>query len=58
MLGVAYKKDVDDPRESPSFVLMELLQAGGAEVELQRPAHPEAAARCGTTTCPTWSSER
>ena len=24
VLGVAYKKDVDDPRESPSFVLMEL----------------------------------
>ncbi len=27
ILGVAYKKDVDDPRESPSFKLMELLQA-------------------------------
>ena len=25
VLGVAYKKDVDDPRESPSFKLMELL---------------------------------
>ena len=30
VLGVAYKKDVDDPRESPSFKLMELLQARGA----------------------------
>jgi UDP-N-acetyl-D-glucosamine dehydrogenase len=30
MLGVAYKKDVDDPRESPSFELMKLLLAGGA----------------------------
>ena len=32
VLGVAYKKDVDDPRESPSFELMELLQAAGAEL--------------------------
>ena len=30
VLGVAYKKDVDDPRESPSFELMKLLRAGGA----------------------------
>ena len=30
VLGVAYKKDIDDPRESPSFRLMELLLAGGA----------------------------
>ena len=39
MLGVAYKKDVDDPRESPSFELMEMLLAGGAMRHLQRPAH-------------------
>ena len=32
ILGVAYKKDVDDPRESPSFELMELLP--GAERQL------------------------
>jgi len=30
ILGVAYKKDVDDPRESPSFELMELLREGHA----------------------------
>jgi len=30
ILGMAYKKDVDDPRESPSFKLMELLQKRGA----------------------------
>ena len=29
VLGVAYKKDVDDPRESPSFELMELLRRAG-----------------------------
>jgi UDP-N-acetyl-D-glucosamine dehydrogenase len=29
LLGMAYKKDVDDPRESPSFELMDLLQERG-----------------------------
>ena len=43
VLGVAYKKDVDDPRESPSFRLMELLLAGGARADLQRSAHAAAA---------------
>ncbi|MFO7905198.1 MAG: nucleotide sugar dehydrogenase [Pirellulaceae bacterium] len=37
VLGVAYKKDVDDPRESPSFKLMELLQAGGAVLSYNDP---------------------
>ena len=32
LIGVAYKKNVDDSRESPGFVLMELLEARGAEV--------------------------
>ena len=33
VLGLAYKSNVDDCRESPSFVLMEKLQAKGATVE-------------------------
>ena len=37
VLGVAYKRDVDDPRESPSFKLMELLQAGGAVLSYNDP---------------------
>ena len=41
ILGVAYKKDVDDPRESPSFRLMELLQAMGAELSYNDPHIPE-----------------
>ena len=40
LLGVAYKKDVDDPRESPSFVLMELLLAGGADLSYHDPHIP------------------
>jgi len=33
ILGLAYKANVDDCRESPSFVLMEKLEAKGANVE-------------------------
>jgi UDP-N-acetyl-D-glucosamine dehydrogenase len=40
ILGVAYKKDVDDPRESPSFKLMELLQARGAMLTYNDPHIP------------------
>jgi len=41
VLGVAYKKDVDDPRESPSFVLLELLLARGAVLSYNDPHVPE-----------------
>jgi UDP-N-acetyl-D-glucosamine dehydrogenase len=41
LLGVAYKKDVDDPRESPSFELMELLGAGHAIVSYSDPHVPQ-----------------
>lgn len=40
VLGVAYKKDVDDPRESPSFKLMELLLERGAELSYSDPHIP------------------
>ena len=33
ILGMAYKKNVDDMRESPSLVLTELLEARGAKVD-------------------------
>jgi UDP-N-acetyl-D-glucosamine dehydrogenase len=32
LLGVAYKNDTDDYRESPTFKVMELLEADGAEI--------------------------
>jgi UDP-N-acetyl-D-glucosamine dehydrogenase len=37
VLGIAYKKDVDDMRESPSLEVMELLQAKGAVVNYSDP---------------------
>jgi UDP-N-acetyl-D-glucosamine dehydrogenase len=37
ILGLAYKKNVPDVRESPSFKLLELLQERGAEVEFHDP---------------------
>ncbi|MCA9198625.1 MAG: nucleotide sugar dehydrogenase [Planctomycetales bacterium] len=40
VLGAAYKKDVDDPRESPSFKLMELLLNAGAELSYNDPYVP------------------
>lgn len=40
LLGVAYKKDVDDDRESPSYKLMELLSDKGAHVSYNDPHIP------------------
>ncbi len=40
VLGVAYKKNVDDDRESPSYKLMELLMAKGAGVIYNDPHIP------------------
>ncbi|HAP08858.1 MAG TPA: nucleotide sugar dehydrogenase [Planctomycetaceae bacterium] len=40
ILGMAYKKDVDDPRESPSFELMELLMHRGAVLSYSDPHVP------------------
>jgi UDP-N-acetyl-D-glucosamine dehydrogenase len=40
ILGVAYKKDVDDPRESPSFELMRLLLERGARLTYNDPHVP------------------
>ena len=37
VLGLAYKKDIDDVRESPSIELIELLKAKGAKVDYNDP---------------------
>ncbi len=40
ILGMAYKKDIDDPRESPSFELLDLLLKKGAAVSYSDPHIP------------------
>lgn len=41
VLGLAYKPDIDDVRESPSLELIELLKARGAKVDYNDPYLPE-----------------
>src|SRR5664280_751482 len=41
MLGMAYKKDIDDLRESPSLTVIELLRAQGADVLYNDPYFPK-----------------
>ena len=62
LVGVAYKKNIDDTRESPALRLWDLLAARGAEVAYYDPhvraipatrAHPELAG----TPCLDWSQE-
>lgn len=40
VLGVAYKKDIDDPRESPAFEIMNLLKERGANIRYHDPHIP------------------
>ena len=40
LAGIAYKKDVDDPRESPSFDLLQLLLERGADMSYSDPHVP------------------
>ena len=40
LLGLAYKANVDDDRESPSYTLMEKLEADGAKVDYNDPFVP------------------
>jgi UDP-N-acetyl-D-glucosamine dehydrogenase len=42
IVGLAYKKNVDDPRESPSFKLWKLLEEKGARVSYHDPYCPQA----------------
>ncbi|HXG62828.1 MAG TPA: nucleotide sugar dehydrogenase [Planctomycetota bacterium] len=40
VLGLAYKRDIDDPRESPAFKIIELLEQKGADVSCHDPFFP------------------
>ena len=42
VLGLAYKKDIDDPRESPAFEILDLLLGLGADVSYHDPHVPVA----------------
>jgi UDP-N-acetyl-D-glucosamine dehydrogenase len=41
ILGVAYKKDVDDLRESPTLKIMQLLQQRGVQLDYNDPYFPK-----------------
>ena len=41
LLGVSYKADIDDTRESPALKMIELLQEAGADVSYHDPFVPE-----------------
>jgi UDP-N-acetyl-D-glucosamine dehydrogenase len=41
ILGVAYKKDVDDLRESPTLKIMQLLQQRGSQLDYNDPYFPQ-----------------
>ncbi|MFC5453919.1 nucleotide sugar dehydrogenase [Prosthecobacter fluviatilis] len=40
MIGIAYKSNVDDDRESPAYVLWDMLEQQGAEVDYHDPHVP------------------
>jgi UDP-N-acetyl-D-glucosamine dehydrogenase len=40
VIGIAYKKNIDDVRESPAFAIIELLEARGAQVAFHDPLVP------------------
>jgi UDP-N-acetyl-D-glucosamine dehydrogenase len=40
LLGIAYKRDIDDLRESPALTIFSLLQIAGAEVAYNDPYFP------------------
>jgi UDP-N-acetyl-D-glucosamine dehydrogenase len=58
MLGIAYKKNVEDTRESPSFTLIEAMETRGASVDFYDPFVPiiphmrEHAEMAGRTSLP------
>ena len=62
VLGLAYKPDVDDDRESPSYLLLDLLKKRGAEVAYHDPHVPvirltrEHSHWAGTRSVP-WTAE-
>jgi UDP-N-acetyl-D-glucosamine dehydrogenase len=54
VLGAAYKKDIDDHRESPSLKIMDLLEEKGAQVDYNDTFIPQVKIRKGTKTSVSW----
>lgn len=61
MIGIAYKKNVEDTRESPAFKLIELIESAGGQVSFHDPyvpvvpqlrEHPEMSGRAGVALTP------
>jgi len=52
ILGVAYKSDIGDTRESPALKLMELLRNAGSEVSYHDPHVPELNGECSVALEP------
>ncbi len=57
VLGLAYKKNIDDPRESPAFVILDLLLRGGANVTYHDPHVPKAPRMRSWPNLPAMESE-
>jgi len=57
VLGLAYKPDIDDPRESPAFELLDRLLALGAEIAYHDPHVPVAPAMRTWPSLPPLASE-
>jgi len=57
LLGVSYKPDVDDTRESPALDILQLLAEMGAEVEYHDPYVTEIAIEAGTFRSVPFSAE-
>jgi UDP-N-acetyl-D-glucosamine dehydrogenase len=57
LLGIAYKKDIDDPRESPALTLLRLLSDRGAHVAYHDPHVPVAPLFASGTALPPLKSE-
>ena len=56
LLGLAYKRDIDDPRESPAFEVIEKLLHLGAEIHYHDPHVPAAPRMRGWPSLPSMAS--
>ncbi len=57
VLGLAYKKDIDDPRESPAFEILDRLLRLGADVSYHDPHIPVAPAMRSWPELPVMASQ-